>query len=218
MMPLLQLAVGRTHRVVLLSVGRSLSAMATEFKSDAEHVREFTGGAGQPTPDRPEPMTDSETKFIAKMIIDETLELLATIMPPTEQKATLKAMIDAAKDVPQDRFEHGDATRNAIDKAAAQADALVDIYYYSQNAACKKGMNLSSVFGLVHAANMAKRDPETGQFLKRADGKIIKPAGWTAPDVEGEIARQHREGAWGKAMFAFGDAENSGTAAVNGGR
>jgi hypothetical protein len=61
---------------------------------------------------------------------------------------------------------------------AEQADALVDIYYYSLNCASKKGVNLSSIFGIVHAANMAKRDPATGQFLRRADGKIIKPEGW----------------------------------------
>jgi len=80
--------------------------------------------------------------------------------------------------------------------AADQTDALVDVYYYSQNAACKKGMNMSAVFEMVHAANMAKRDPATGEFLKRADGKIIKPAGWKAPDVEGEIVRQHKEGSF----------------------
>ena len=74
------------------------------------------------------------------------------------------------------------------------ADALVDIYYYSQNAACKKGMNLSSVFTMVHAANMAKRDANTGKFIKReSDGKIIKPEGWQPPNVEAEIARQHAE-------------------------
>jgi predicted HAD superfamily Cof-like phosphohydrolase len=59
-----------------------------------------------------------------------------------------------------------------------QADALVDVYYYSLNAAAKNGFNISAVFGIVHAANMAKRDPATGKFLKREDGKIIKPSGW----------------------------------------
>ena len=54
----------------------------------------------------------------------------------------------------------------------------------------------SSIFSLVHAANMAKRDPETGKFLKREDGKIIKPKGWKAPDVEGEVVRQDVEGSW----------------------
>jgi 8-oxo-dGTP diphosphatase len=43
---------------------------------------------------------------------------------------------------------------------------------------------------------MAKRNPATGKFEKRADGKIIKPPGWKAPDVEGEMGRQFAEGSW----------------------
>ena len=43
---------------------------------------------------------------------------------------------------------------------------------------------------------MAKRDPETGKFLKRADGKIINPKGWTPPNVEAEIQRQLKEGSF----------------------
>merc|ERR1712139_728342 len=83
-----------------------------------------------------------------------------------------------------------------IDQIAAQADALVDIQYYMLNCAAKKGINMSSLFGVVHAANMAKRNPETGRFEKRADGKIIKPPGWQPPDVEAEVRRQCKEGAW----------------------
>ena len=51
------------------------------------------------------------------------------------------------------------------------ADALVDIWYYSLNAAAKKGV----MFDIVQAANMAMKDPVTDTFLKREDGKIIKP-------------------------------------------
>ena len=54
------------------------------------------------------------------------------------------------------------------------------------------------------AANMAKRNPATGKFEKRADGKIIKPPGWQAPDVEGEMARQFREGSWSQSASAAG--------------
>lgn len=68
--------------------------------------------------------------------------------------------------------------RSYFSAKLVQADALVDVYYYSLNAAAKKGVNLSSIFSIVHSANMAKRDPKTGVFLKRADGKIIKPEGW----------------------------------------
>jgi predicted HAD superfamily Cof-like phosphohydrolase len=106
-------------------------------------------------------------------------------------------MINSSKDIPKEDFS-AQPTQELQDlhMAAAQADALVDVYYYSQNAACKKGMNISAVFNMVHGANMAKRDPKTGEFIKRADGKIIKPEGWKSPDVEGEIVRQAKEGSF----------------------
>ena len=162
--------------------------------SDSEHVREFTAGAGQPTPNVPSPMTDEECKFILKMLLDEMLELAATILPAAAAKATLVDMISAAKNLDQETYS--DSSADQVRKAADQADALVDCYYYSQNAACKKGINLSAIFHCVHAANMAKRDPDTGQFLKRADGKIIKPKNWQAPDITAEVQRQADQGSF----------------------
>mmetsp|Transcript_998 Transcript_998/g.1268 ORF Transcript_998/g.1268 Transcript_998/m.1268 type:complete len:172 (+) Transcript_998:40-555(+) len=160
--------------------------------SDAEAVCEFTRGAGQPVLDTPEPMNKDEVFFLAKMMLDEIMEFTATVAGPEESKAKLKEFIDKSKDIQQEKYEEGDK----VTPVADQADALVDSYYYSLNSACNKGINLSSVFGIVHAANMAKRDPETGKFLKRADGKIIKPKGWQPPNINAEIERQLKDGAW----------------------
>merc|ERR1719359_1138763 len=160
--------------------------------SDSAMVREFTQGAGQPTPERPRAMTKDEVFFLAKMMLDEIMEFTATVAGPAESKAALKGFIDASKDIPQETYE----SENDVAKIADQADALCDSYYYSLNAACKAGMNLSSVFQAVHAANMAKRDPATGEFIKRADGKIIKPAGWQPPDIVAEMRTQLEQGSW----------------------
>lgn len=162
------------------------------IKSNSDDVREFTSGAGQPTPDKPCVMGNDEVIFLTKMILDETMELMATILPPTESKNIMKQLIDDSKDIPKEKYVQGEEYK----KIADQADALVDIYYYSLNAACKKGINLSSIFNVVHEANMAKRDLKTNKFLKREDGKIIKPEGWTPPDVDGEIKRQIEEGSF----------------------
>jgi predicted HAD superfamily Cof-like phosphohydrolase len=35
----------------------------------------------------------------------------------------------------------------------------------------------------VVRSNMAKVDPVTGKVIKRADGKILKPEGWTPPQL-----------------------------------
>merc|ERR1719402_2158140 len=126
-------------------------------------------------------MTKDEVKFI---------ELFATVMDPQEAKEVLADTVKKAESV--DRIDPKD--QNEV--VAEQADALVDIWYYSLNAAAKKGVNLSSLFDIVQAANMAKKDPVTGTFLKREDGKIIKPVGWAPPDVAKEIARQKDQGAF----------------------
>jgi len=160
--------------------------------SDAEKVREFTYEAGQPCPDKPELMTANEVKFISKMVIDELLELFSTVLHPNQAKAAMIDMIKNAKHV--DKMVVSPNRQHEL--IAEQGDAFVDIWYYSLNAMAKKGVNLSKIFELVHDANMAKRDPQTGKFLKRNDGKIIKPQGWRAPNVAHEIRRQTDQGSW----------------------
>jgi len=160
--------------------------------SDAEKVREFTFEAGQPVPDRPQLMGIEEVNFITKMILDELLELYSTVMRPKNAKAAMMQMLSEAKNVPKMNV-HPNKVHELI---AEQGDAFVDIWYYSLNCMAKKGVNLSSIFELVHNANMAKRDAMTGKFIKRADGKIIKPKGWRPPNVSAEIKRQQDQGAW----------------------
>jgi len=67
-------------------------------------VREFTAGAGQPTPNQPIPMNPTEVDFISKMILDEVMELLATVYEPAEAKAKLKGFIDDSKDLPKEDY------------------------------------------------------------------------------------------------------------------
>merc|ERR1719506_3173295 len=140
-------------------------------------------------------MTLEEVEFISKMILDEMLELWATLKTSEESKAALTALVTKAAALKKE--EYSDDQQGKINQVAAQADALIDIQYYMLNCAAKKGFNMSAIFGVVHAANMAKRNPETGRFEKNADGKVIKPPGWKPPNVEGELARQFKEGSWG---------------------
>ena len=64
-------AANGTQKVVNSSCASSLRS-----QTDAEAVREFTGGAGQPIPNQPCVMDKTEVDFISKMILDETMELL----------------------------------------------------------------------------------------------------------------------------------------------
>jgi predicted HAD superfamily Cof-like phosphohydrolase len=69
------------------------------------------------------------------------------------------------------------------------ADALADLIYIACGTAASYGIPLNEVFEEVHRSNMAKL--VDGKPLKRADGKVIKPEGWTPPDIEGVIKKQH---------------------------
>ena len=56
--------------------------------------------------------------------------------------------------------------------------------------------NLSKIFDIVHDANLKKKDPNTGKYLRRDDGKIMKPPMWKEPDIVGEINNQSIYGAF----------------------
>jgi len=172
---------------------KSLSKTAI---SDAEKVRQFTNEAGQPAPEYPQSMNVDEVKFICKMIIDETLELLVTVMSNEDAKKYLNKCVDESKlnDGNNDNINMKMNDKNEI--IGEQADAFVDIWYYCLNAAAKKGINLSKIFNIVHDSNMAKKDPLTNQFIKRDDGKIIKPKGWQPPNIKQEIENQIKNGSW----------------------
>ena len=62
------------------------------------------------------------------------------------------------------------------------ADGLADLIYVAIGAALEFGIDLRPVWREGHSANMAK----TGG-PKRADGKQLKPEGWTAPDIAGAL-------------------------------
>jgi predicted HAD superfamily Cof-like phosphohydrolase len=71
------------------------------------------------------------------------------------------------------------------------ADALADIVYIACGTAVSYGIPLDKVFEEVHRSNMAKL--VNGQPIYRADGKVLKPEGWTAPDVKGILEKESEE-------------------------
>jgi len=159
-----------------------------KMKTDYENVKEFTEGTGNVCPDKPVAMSKEQVLFLSKMVLDEVMEFMATVCGSEESKNALKEFIDNSEDLSK-----GDYTEGSVEQISEQVDALVDIYYYSLNAATKVGQDMSSVFKVVHQANMNKRDPETGKFIKREDGKILKPVGWKPPNIIKEIERQMKK-------------------------
>ena len=46
-----------------------------------------------------------------------------------------------------------------------------------------KGYDVAGAWNEVMRSNMAKVDRQTSKVKRREDGKILKPEGWTPPDL-----------------------------------
>ena len=64
-----------------------------------------------------------------------------------------------------------------------QLDALIDILVVTIGAIHSMGADGEGAWNEVMRTNFAKIDPATGKVIKRADGKVLKPEGWTAPEL-----------------------------------
>ena len=69
-----------------------------------------------------------------------------------------------------------------------QLDALVDILVVTVGAIRAAGWDGEAAWQEVMNTNFAKIDPDTGKVRKREDGKVLKPEGWKAPELEQFVA------------------------------
>jgi len=63
-------------------------------------------------------------------------------------------------------------------------DALIDILVVTIGAIHSLGADAEGAWKEVMSTNFAKIDRQTGRVRKREDGKVLKPAGWTPPNLE----------------------------------
>lgn len=62
------------------------------------------------------------------------------------------------------------------------ADALGDLLYVIYGAGHAYGIDLDKVFAEIHRSNMTKLGPD-GKAIRREDGKVMKPATYTPPNL-----------------------------------
>lgn len=63
-------------------------------------------------------------------------------------------------------------------------DALLDLIVVTVGAIHSLGVDAEGAWKEVMGSNLAKIDRTTGKVMKREDGKVIKPALWSAPRLE----------------------------------
>lgn len=71
----------------------------------------------------------------------------------------------------------------SADDLNEQLDALVDILVVTIGAIHSAGFDGEGAWKEVMRTNFAKIDKDTGKVRKREDGKVLKPIGWTPPEL-----------------------------------
>jgi predicted HAD superfamily Cof-like phosphohydrolase len=69
-------------------------------------------------------------------------------------------------------------------------DALTDILVVTIGALHSMGADAEGAWKEVMMTNFAKIDKDTGKVRKREDGKVLKPVGWTPPDLKSFVKKQ----------------------------
>jgi hypothetical protein len=112
----------------------------------------------------------------------------------TDMWADVKTFIDACDQVPsvenislyrnlinEEYWEFQEGLKNHDD--VEQLDACMDMIWVILGYCKTKGFNVYGAWNEVARSNLAKIDSTTGKVIKRADGKVMKPEGWTAPEL-----------------------------------
>lgn len=71
-----------------------------------------------------------------------------------------------------------------------QLDALLDFIVVTTGAIHSGGFDGEGGWKEVMSTNFAKIDKETGKVRKREDGKVLKPVGWVAPNLEPFVGKK----------------------------
>jgi predicted HAD superfamily Cof-like phosphohydrolase len=64
-----------------------------------------------------------------------------------------------------------------------QLDACMDLIWVTLGYCHMKGYDVQGAWNEVLRSNMKKLDPKTQKVIRREDRKILKPEGWTPPDL-----------------------------------
>jgi len=65
-----------------------------------------------------------------------------------------------------------------------QLDGCMDLIWVILGYCYMKNFNVDGAWAEVARSNLSKIDPTTGKVNKRKDGKVLKPEGWTPPNLK----------------------------------
>lgn len=116
-------------------------------------------------------------KDVDKFLLAVGQEVPPFIVADYDQSELYKKLIDEEYGEWIEAWEAGDE----VEKIDACFDMLWVIIGYMKS----RGWDCEGIWNEGSDSNLAKIDPTTGKVIRRPeDGKILKPAGWQAPDFK----------------------------------
>lgn len=140
-----------------------------------QRVRRFHELCDIPNADKPGQITPDRRALRVRLLCEEFCEVLSELMPSKRAKVWID---DFRAEVTED-CEMYVFDRDRIDLAAL-AKELADLEVVTVGCAAEFGLPHDQVADLVMDSNDAKAGGPV-----REDGKVMRPEGWTKPDVAG---------------------------------
>ena len=100
-----------------------------------------------------------------------------------------EAQFEMYKNLIEEEFNELVTAEKNQDKVE-QLDALIDILVVTIGAIHSMGADAEGAWKEVMRTNFAKIDKDTGKVRKREDGKVLKPLGWTPPELASYLTKE----------------------------
>ena len=113
---------------------------------------------------------------MSKMYTDVAVFIAACEQEKTEGNASLYRNLIAEE---FNEFIQANNKNDEIEKL----DACMDMIWVILGYCIMKGYDVQGAWDEVARSNLSKIDKATGKVIKRADGKVLKPEGWTPPQL-----------------------------------
>ena len=113
---------------------------------------------------------------MSKMYTDVAIFIAACEQEKSQANADLYRKLITEEYV---EFLNASANKNEIESL----DGCMDMIWVILGYCVMKGYDVQGAWDEVARSNLSKIDKATGKVIKRADGKVLKPEGWTPPQL-----------------------------------
>ncbi|MBG9367234.1 Cof-type HAD-IIB family hydrolase [Streptococcus sp. NLN64] len=158
-------------------------------------VKQFHGLMDQRTQEAPRAWTCQDAGHRAAFTIEELVEFVHAASSSSEEFEETVSKLHQALDQAKEKVTAKEGGPQV--DLVKQADALVDLLYFTYGHFVLMGVDPAPIFDLVHQANMGKIFPDGKAHFDPQTHKILKPEDWEEnyapePGIKKELQRQKK--------------------------